>query len=73
MINEEGEDLQTRFGNMTEPEIVSGGDNVLNLHFTEADADGNELEGGIKIPPACKNILPQLAESLTGKKKTILL
>ena len=37
---------------MTEPQIVSGGDNVLNLHFNE-DADGNELEGGISKDNSC--------------------
>lgn len=56
---------------MTEPEIVSGGDNVLNLHFTEADADGNELEGGISKDNSLlvKYFTPTVAESLTGKKK----
>ena len=48
MVNEEVERLRTRYGNMTEPEIVSQDENVLNLTFVETDTDGNEIEGGIK-------------------------
>ena len=48
MINEEVERQQLRHGNMTEPETVTGEDNVLNITFIECDADGNETEGGIK-------------------------
>ncbi|HYF31846.1 MAG TPA: trigger factor [Chitinophagaceae bacterium] len=48
MVNEEVSRLQMRNGNMTEPETVSSEDNVLNLHFTETDAEGNVLEGGIE-------------------------
>jgi trigger factor len=46
MIDEEVERLQSRNGKMTEPEAVAGDENVLNLHFTETDADGQPLEGG---------------------------
>ncbi len=47
MINDEVARLQTRFGKMTEPEIVSGDEEVLNVTFTEVDAEGNVPEGGI--------------------------
>ncbi len=47
MVNEEIERLQLRNGKMTDPEIVTGNDNVLNVLFTETDADGNPVEGGL--------------------------
>lgn len=47
MVNQEVERLQTRHGKMTEPESVTGDDNVLNVNFVEVDASGNEVEGGI--------------------------
>ncbi len=47
MINEELERLQVRHGNMTEPETVSGDENVLSVNFTETDAAGQAVEGGI--------------------------
>src|SRR5438270_8120 len=48
MVNEEVERLRTRYGNMAEPETVSSEDNVLNVQFTETDASGNHLPGGIQ-------------------------
>ena len=48
MIDSEITRLQNRYGNMTEPETVTTEENVLNITFTETDADGNEAEGGIK-------------------------
>ncbi len=47
MVQEEVERLQIRNGKMTEPEAVTGDDNVLNVKFIESDAEGNEVEGGI--------------------------
>lgn len=47
MIDQEVERLQIRHGKMTEPEIVTGDDNVLNVKFIECDENGNETEGGI--------------------------
>ncbi|MBZ5858167.1 trigger factor [Flavihumibacter profundi] len=46
MVDEEITRLQLRHGNMTEPEMVTGEDNVLNVVFTETDANGQEIEGG---------------------------
>lgn len=48
MINSEITRLQNRYGNMSEPESVTSDENVLNVTFTESDADGTEVEGGIK-------------------------
>src|SRR6201985_861104 len=48
MIDEEVERLRVRNGKMTEPETVTGDENVLNLSFTETDAAGNPVEGGIQ-------------------------
>jgi len=47
MIDEEIERHQTRNGKMTEPESVTGDENVLNLHFEETNAAGEPVEGGI--------------------------
>ncbi|MBP6624551.1 MAG: trigger factor [Chitinophagaceae bacterium] len=47
IMQEELEKLQYKAGEMTEPESVTGEDNVLNVIFDECDADGNLVEGGI--------------------------
>jgi trigger factor len=46
-IDEEVDRLRTRHGKMTEPETVTGDDNILNVTFNESNADGNIVEGGI--------------------------
>ncbi len=48
MVQEEVERLQIRNGKMNEPETVTGDDNVLNVTFIECDADGNEIENGVR-------------------------
>jgi trigger factor len=48
MIDEEINRLQLRHGKMTDPETVTGDDNVINVTFIESDADGNEVEGGAR-------------------------
>ena len=48
MINNEIIRLQNRYGNMKDEEAVNSEENVLNVNFIEADAEGNEIEGGIK-------------------------
>ena len=47
MIDGEVTRLQNRYGNMKDEETVSSDENVLNLTFTEANADGTAVEGGI--------------------------
>lgn len=48
MLNNEVDRLQNRYGNMKDEETVTTEDNVLNVNFVEADAAGNEVEGGIR-------------------------
>lgn len=48
MLEEEISRLQTRYGNMKDLDAVENDQCVLNLTFTEVDAEGNEIEGGIK-------------------------
>jgi len=48
MINNEIARLQNRYGNMKDEETVSTEENVLNVMFTEADENGNEVPEGIK-------------------------
>ncbi len=71
MVQEEVERLQTRNGNMTEPETASTEEHVLNVTFTELDADGNMLENGIN--KANSLLIKYFAEGfraqLIGKKK----
>ncbi|MEO7119526.1 MAG: trigger factor [Ginsengibacter sp.] len=43
MVEEEIEKLVTKYGDMKDVEAVAGVDNVLNVNFTESDADGNSL------------------------------
>ncbi len=47
MIDEEVTRLQARLGNITEPETVDSDKHLLNLIFTELDADGNIVADGI--------------------------
>lgn len=71
MVNQELERLQMRHGKMTDPESVSSDDNVLNVTFIETDAEGNEIEGGIKKDNSLlvKYFAPGFRNELTGKKK----
>jgi len=47
MIDEEVDRQRTRNGKMTEPGTVTDDENVLNLQFTETDAAGQPVEGGV--------------------------
>lgn len=71
MINEEIDRLRLRHGKMTEPETVTGDDNVLNVIFTESDAAGSPVEGGITKDNSL--LVKYFSEShrpqLMGKKK----
>ncbi len=71
MVEEEIERLKIRNGNMTEPEEVSGDENVLNLTFKEVDNQGNEIEGGINKDNSLlvKYFSESFRPSLIGKKK----
>lgn len=72
MLDEEVERLRTRYGNMTEPEAVNSEDNVLNLTFTETDAAGQVVEGGMvndKVSVLVKYFKESFRPTLIGKKK----
>lgn len=71
MINQEVERLQLRQGKMTEPKTVAGDDNVLNITFIESDAEGNEIEGGIRKDNSVlvKYFSEEYRPNLIGKKK----
>lgn len=47
MIDDEVNRMQIKGGEMTEPETIDNEENVLNIQFTEADKDGNVVEGGV--------------------------
>ncbi len=71
MINQEVDRLQLRHGKMTDPEEVSGDDNVLNVDFIESDEAGNEVEGGIRKDNSLlvKYFAEGFRPNLLGKKK----
>ena len=71
MINDEVARLQTRFGKMTEPEMVTSEDNVLNVTFTETDAKGNPIENGITKDNSVlvKYFAEKFRKNLMDKKK----
>ena len=71
MIQAEVERLQTRNGNMTEPEVADSEENVLNVTFIESDAAGNEIEGGIKKDNSLliKYFTDKVRKQFIGKKK----
>ncbi len=77
MLEEEVARLQTRHGKMTEPELVSSDENVLNVTFTEANENGIAVENGIQKDNAVlvKYFAENFRKNLHGKKKddTILL
>jgi trigger factor len=79
MLNEEIERLKQKNGTMTDPETVTGDENVLNVSFQETDASGNPLEGS---QPKDNSLLvkyfspafrPELLEKKAGDTFTIQL
>jgi trigger factor len=71
MVAEEVERLRSRYGNMSEPETVEGDDTVLNVTFIETDANGNEVEGGIRKDNSIlvKYLKEGFRANALGKKK----
>ena len=71
MVQEEVERLQIRNGKMTEPESVTGDDNVLNVKMIACDEAGNETEGGISKDNSLlvKYFEEGFRKNLMGKKK----
>jgi trigger factor len=70
-INEEIDRLLTRNGKMTDPETVTSDENVLNVTFTESDAAGNPVEGGISKDNSLlvKYFSESFRPNLMGKQK----
>ena len=70
-INEEIDRLRTRNGKMTDPETVTSDENVLNVTFTETDANGTPVEGGITKDNSLlvKYFTESFRAELMGKKK----
>lgn len=64
MLDAEVLRLQNRHGNMKDEETVTTEENVLNVSFVETDADGNEVEGGIKKDNSL--LVKYFAESFRG-------
>lgn len=71
MVDEEVERLKIRHGKMTDPEEVTTEDNVLNVTFTETNAEGNEVEGGINKGNSLlvKYFKEDFRQQLMGRKK----
>jgi trigger factor len=71
LINDEASRLQVRHGKLADRDAVTEDDNVLNVTFTETDANGNEVEGGIKKDNSflVKYFAESFRGNLTGKKK----
>ncbi len=68
MLEEEISRLQTRYGNMKDLDTVENDECVLNLTFTEVDAEGNTVEGGVTkdnsllVNYFTESIRPQLSQ-----------
>jgi trigger factor len=71
MVQDEVNRMQIKGGKMTEPETIDNEENVLNILFTECDADGNIIEGGIQKENSVilKYFTPGIQELLRSKKK----
>jgi trigger factor len=70
MIDNEITRLQNRYGNMKDQEAVDTEENVLNVLFTETDAEGNEIESGAKKDNSVlvKYFAESVRKSWMGKK-----
>lgn len=70
MVDEEISRMQIKGGKMTEPETVTNDENVLNLLFTEADKEGNVVEGGVSKENSVilKYFTTSVQKKFTGKK-----
>jgi trigger factor len=71
MVQEEVDRMLIKGGKMTEPETVETEEAVLNILFTEADKEGNAIEGGIEKENSVivKYLTPAVQKQIMGKKK----
>lgn len=74
MINEEINRMRTRYGKMTEPEEINNEEQVLNIHFTEANLNGNIIENGIEKDNSLlvKYFKPEIQKDIYAKKKNAI-
>ena len=65
------ERMRIKGGALTEPETIENEENVLNILFSESDADGNVIEGGIEKENSAilKYFTPGVQAELKGKAK----
>lgn len=70
MLQNEVDRLQNRYGNMADKQVVESDENVVNVVFTETDAAGNEVEGGVKKDNSLlvKYFTESYRSNLQGKK-----
>jgi trigger factor len=70
MLNDEIDRLRQKNGTMTDPETVSGDNNVLNVTFQETDASGSLTEGSQPKDNSLlvKYFAPAFRVQLPGKK-----
>lgn len=70
MVDEEINRLRARFGKMTNPEVVSTEEDMLNIKFNECDANGNIIESGVEKEDSVllKYFTPEYRNQLMGKK-----
>ena len=70
MVDAEIARLQNRYGNMKDEETVLSDEHVLNVTFTETDAEGLEVENGIKKDNSLmvKYFVETFRKDLLGKK-----
>lgn len=71
MLDDEITRMQIKGGEMTEPEEINNPENVLNVMFTETDADGNVVADGVTRENSVllKYFSDKLQKQLKDKKK----
>lgn len=71
MVQDEVNRMLIKGGKMTEPETISNEEDVLNILFTETDAAGVAVEGGVQKENSVilKYFTSAVQETLKGKKK----
>lgn len=70
MIEQEVTRIQNRYGNMNDQETVDQEEQVLNVQFTEVDAQGEPVDGGIQKDNSLlvKYFAPAFRSQWIGKK-----
>ena len=70
IISQEVERIQSQLGTMTDLEIISSEEDLLNVVFAETDADFNLIDGGLEKATSIKvkHFAPEFRKSLIGLK-----